>query len=152
MNGSPTLRRLCREALEEHGQIHFFLDQLKNALETLDTDSAEVEPLRRLAAQVESLRERLDEHFQGEEHDGLFQAILDALPDAQAEVHKLGTQHGRMVEVLEMARIHAQRGEPSEAGPLRTDLENFLEMMRKHERDEESLLKRALEEEKRSAR
>lgn len=152
MNGSPTLRRLCRETLEEHRQIHFFLDQLKNALESLDTDSGEVEPLRRLAAQVESLRERLEEHFQSEQHDGLFQAILEVLPDARNEVHRLGKQHDRMVEVLEMARIHAQRGEPCEAGPLRTDLKSFLEMMREHEQDEESLLRRALEEEKRSLR
>ena len=150
MNGSPTFERLSRETLEEHRQIHFFLDQLNSALAALDTASTEVEPLRRLAAQIESLRERLDEHFESEEHGGLFQAILDALPDAVSEVHQLGAQHDRMVEVLEMARIHAQRGEPCEAGPLRTDLQNFLQMMRNHEQAEEDLVERALEEEMRS--
>ncbi len=146
MTGSPTFQRLSRETLDEHKQIHFFLDQLKAALDALDVDSHDVEQLRRLAAQIESLREHLQEHFENEEKHGVYQAILDVMPDAGAEIHRFNTEHQRMIEILEMARIHAQRGEPCEVGPLKTDLGNFLDMMRRHERAEEALLQRAIAE------
>jgi hypothetical protein len=53
-----------------------------------------------------------------------------------------------MIEILEMARIHAQCGEVSEADALRVDLENFLVMFRNHERDEERLLEQAISRER----
>jgi len=141
---SPTSHQLARDALEEHQQIHFYLDQISNALKGLDADNADVEPMRRLAAQLEGLMERIKEHHQLEERGGLFRVILDALPEARVEVSRLVRQHERMVEILEMARIHAQNGEPSEAANLRTDLEQFLDMFREHELSEEHLLKEAI--------
>jgi hypothetical protein len=77
----------------------------------------------------------------------LFQAILDALPSRRVEIDRLRHQHNRMIEILEMARLHALRGEPSEADALRIDLEGFLETFRQHEREEEELLKLAIERE-----
>ena len=144
MRGSQTFQGLTQEALEEHQQIHFFLDQIDQALESLRDGLSDVEPMRRLAAQIESLRDRLKEHHQFEEHHGLFRAILEALPAARVEISRLVKQHGRMIEILEMARLHAQRGEVSEADGLRVDLENFLQMFRNHERTEEDLLRRAI--------
>jgi hypothetical protein len=150
MAGSPTFQRLSRETLDEHKQIHFFIDQLRSALDDLDPDSSDVEPLRRLAAQIESCREHLQEHFEREERGGVYQAILEIVPDAGAAIHGFTQQHHRMIEILQMARIHAERGEAVEAGPLKTDLQNFLDMMRQHELAEEALLARAIEEESRS--
>ncbi len=150
MTGQPTFQRLTRRTIEEHQQIDFFLTQLLTSLDSLDDDGTEIEPLRRLAAQIDSLRERLEEHFEREEHDGLFQAIVDLLPDAGPAIHRLGAQHDRMIEILQMARIHAERGEPCEIAALRADLKTFLDTMRDHERAEEVLLERAIEEESRS--
>jgi hypothetical protein len=150
MTGIPTFQRLSSRAIEEHQQIDFFLKQLMTSLESLDAESDDVEPLRRLAAQIDSFRERLEEHFQHEEEDGLFRAILDLLPDAGPVVDGLVSQHERMIEVLQMARIHAERGEPCEVADLRADLQKFLDTMRAHEKAEESLLERAVEEETRS--
>lgn len=144
MTRSPAFERLSQRTLEEHQHIHFHLEQLRQTLGQLDAAGDDVEPLRRLAAAVESFKERLQEHFDLEERGGVFQAILDALPDAGPAVHRLGAQHERMIEVLEMARIHAQRGEPCEAGPLKADLARFLDEVQLHERDEEALIRRAL--------
>ena len=150
MTGPQTFQRLSRRAVEEHQQIDFFLKQLLSSLHALDADSADVEPLRRLAAQIDGLRERLEEHFQHEEQDGLFQAILDLLPDTESVIDGLASQHEHMIEVLQMARIHAERGEPCEVSELQDDLQRFLETMRAHEKAEEALLERAVEEEARS--
>lgn len=151
MTEQPTILRLSRQVAEDHQQIDFFLGQIMGALHALDPDSRDVEPLRRLAAEIDSFRERLEEHFAREEREGLFQAVQDALPGATAAIHQLGSEHERLAGILQMARIHAQRGEPCEIGPLRADLDRFLEMIREHERKEEALLARALEEEARSA-
>jgi hypothetical protein len=147
MSGSQTFQRLSEQSLEEHQQIHFYLDQLLRAMKGLDPGSVGEEPLRRLAVQIESLRERIDEHFQAEEHGGLFQAVLDAYPGAHAEVRRLTVQHGRAIEVLEMARIRARRCDPGEVTSLQQEVDRFLKMMRQHEREEEALLRRALQEE-----
>ena len=92
----------------------------------------------------------LVEHHHAEEHDGLFQAILEVLPDSRAEVNRLVRQHEKMTDILELAKIHAQRGEPVEAEGLRVDMQKFLEMFRQHERDEDELLRRAHEREGKS--
>ena len=145
---SPTSQQLAQEALEEHQQIHFYLDQISNTLEGLRIEPSDVEPMRRLAAQIEGLKERLKEHHQLEECGGLFRGILETMPEARVEISRLVRQHEKMIEILEMARIHAQRGETSEADGLRVDLENFLVMFRNHERDEERLLEQAISHER----
>lgn len=145
MTESPTFQRISQETLEEHQQIHFYYDQLISFLDDLDEKTADVESLRQLAAQIASLRERLSEHFDSEQRGGLFQAVLEALPEAAAEVHRLGSEHDRMIEILEMAQIHAERGEPCEIGALRNDLREFLETMREHELAEDRMIKRVLQ-------
>jgi hypothetical protein len=144
----PTFQRLSRETLEQHGQIHFYLDQIAQSLGTLVPEMADVEPMRRLAAQIEGLKERLVEHYQAEEQGGLFHAVVELLPACRVEVDRLTSQHGKMIEILEMARLHAQHGDVSEAAELREDLDRFLGMFRRHERDEELLLAQAMEKDK----
>jgi hemerythrin-like domain-containing protein len=142
---SQTFQRLSQRSLEEHQQIHFYLDQLTRAMQTLG-DVSDVEPIRRLAAQIESLRERIDEHFHLEEQSGLFQAVLDVLPAADPEVRRLTGQHQRIVQLLEMARIRARGGDLGEVAALREELDRFLQAMRQHEREEEAMIRRALRE------
>jgi len=149
MSGSQTFQHITRQTIDEHRQIHFYLDQVSRTLKSIES-GAEAEPLRRLAAQIEGLKERLLEHHHAEEKGGLFQAILEAMPDCRVEVSRLTLQHDKMIEVLEMARIHAQCGGTTEAAALRTDLEGFLEMFRRHEQDEEQLLKLVMTREGRS--
>jgi hemerythrin len=142
--GSQTYQKLGEQALEEHEQIHFYLDQLVRTMGAFPAHPQDAEPFRRLAAQIESLRERIDEHFQHEEQGGLFQAVVDALPGADLEVRRLAAQHVRIVQLLEMARIRARRSTPAEIEPLRDELDRFLQSMRHHEREEDALLRRAL--------
>jgi hypothetical protein len=144
MGGSHTFERLTHEALEEHRLIHFYLDQLTASLAKLGEGISDVEPMRRLAAELQGLKERLEEHHEREEEGGLFHAILDALPARRVEVDRLANQHARMIEILEMARIHARRGTIDEADGLRIDLEEFLATFRRHEESEERLISQAI--------
>lgn len=144
MSGSQIFLKLSERAVEDHGVIHFHLDQLERALSDLDPATATHENLRTVAVRIDSFKERLSEHFGTEESGGLLQGIQDALPQAESDVRRLRAQHARLDEALERARAIARRGDPAEAPVLKTELDTFLALMREHERDEEALLKRAL--------
>ena len=145
MTGSQMFTKLSEKALEEHGLIHFHLDQLERALSDLDPGSALPETLRTVAVRIDSFKERLDEHFGTEEDGELLQGILDALPQTDSDVRRIRTQHARLGEALERARAIARRGDPAEAPALKEELDRFLAMMREHEREEDALVKRALQ-------
>jgi len=144
MSGSQIFSKLSERAVEDHGVIHFHLDQLERALSDLDPASATDETLRTVAVRIDSFKERLAEHFGTEEDGGLLQGIQDALPQAESDVRRLRAQHARLDEALEKARAISRRGDPAEVPVLKAELDRFLAMMREHERDEDALLKRAL--------
>ncbi len=150
MTGFQTLEQRTKNTLEEHRQIYFYLDQVEVTLNGLRDGLSDSEPMRRLAAQIEGLKERLVDHHQAEEQGGLFQAILEVMPERRVEISRLINEHEKMIEILEMARIYAQCGEVDEADALRVDLRNFLEMFRNHERSEDHLLQEAINRESES--
>jgi hemerythrin-like domain-containing protein len=133
-----------KETLEQHQQIGFFLERLEHSVAALDTEGGDVEQLRAMVAQIESFKDRLLEHHNHEE-SRVFQGIVDRFPEAEGQVLMLTAQHERMVEVLEMARIHAQHDDASGIAALRDDLHEFIRTIRQHERIEEALLQRALQ-------
>ena len=144
MNDSRTFERLTEQSLEEHGQIHFFLNQLRKALGEIVPGRSGLEPVSRVAAELEGLIERLREHFEREE-DGLFNALVDADETCAADVRRLTDQHERLMEILEMARIHAGRGEAADAALLKEDIEGFVAVLAAHESAEDTLFRRALD-------
>lgn len=150
MNGFQTLGQMSRDILEEHRQILFYLDQVELTLNTLREGNSGEEPMRRLAAQIEGLTERLVEHHKTEERGGLFQALIEIMPERRVEISRLINEHDKMIEVLEMARIHAHCGEAGEADQLSIDLNRFLEKFRNHERSEDHLLQEAINRESES--
>ncbi len=111
MTGFQTLEQRTQNTLEEHRQIHFYLDQVEVTLDELRGGRSDSEPMRRLAAQIEGLKERLVDHHKTEEQGGLFQAILEVMPERRVEISRLINEHKKMIDVLEMARIYAQRGD-----------------------------------------
>ena len=148
MNMPQTDAVISRESLEQHEQIHFFLDRLGEAVAELGTAGMDVELMRRLAAVIASLKEHLTEHIKVEE-SMLFQGIVDRLPEAENEILALSDQHPKILAILEMARIHALNGEPDGAAGLQADMEGYLGMIRDHEKAEGELLRQALKQESR---
>ena len=148
MSGSPAFQHLTAQNLEEHRQVHFYLDRLTQMLAEVDAGGPEA--AARLSAELGSLIERLTEHFAGEEQGGLYHGVIDLLPTHTGEVRRLSEQHARLLDTLEMARLHAQRCATAELPALRQDLASFLTVLRAHEEAEDELLRRALEVESRA--
>jgi hemerythrin-like domain-containing protein len=148
MNTPPADAAISRQSLEEHEQIHFFLDRLEEALAELDPDAPDGEALERLVAVIAGLKEQIVEHNRVEEAV-LFQAIVDRVPEVEDEVLALSEEHRKVLEILEMARIHARNSDPEEVAALRDDLTDYLGMIREHETREAELLRQALSRESR---
>ncbi|MBD3866950.1 MAG: hemerythrin domain-containing protein [Acidobacteria bacterium] len=148
MNTPPADTAISRQSLEEHEQIHFFLDRLEEALAELDPESGAGEALERLVAVIAGFKEQIVEHNRVEE-EVLFQAIVDRVPEAEDEILALSEEHRKVLEILEMARIHARNSDSEEVGFLRDDLTDYLGMIREHESREAELLRQALSRESR---
>ena len=144
MTGPQTFSKLSSESLDEHGLIHFHLDQLERASEQLGVGPADPEMVRTIAVRIDSFKERLDEHFATEEDGGLLQGVQDALPQAESDVKRIRAEHGRMREALERVRAIARRGDASDVSVLKTELARLIAMIREHEQEEDALVKRAL--------
>ncbi len=144
MSGSQTFPKLSQQTAEAHRQIHFHLDLLAKAVSDLDPATADAEDLLNLAARIDSFKERLEEHFREEESGGLYQGVLDQLPQAESDIMRLMAQHEKTLQALETVRILARRKGSTEAALLQSDLERIIDMMREHEEEEDSLVRRAL--------
>lgn len=145
MSGSRTFQPLTREALEEHEQILFHLDRLAGALDGLDADPVDAEILDEVAVRIDSLRERVDEHFRTEDGGGLFQALVDELPEVEETVHGFMEQHDRIAEALAAVAVRARRRDPGDGEGLRREIESVIDSLREHEAVETALFRRALE-------
>jgi len=53
MSEQQTFQKLTQATIDEHRQINFYLDQVSVTLDGLSDDDSDVEPMRRLAAQIE---------------------------------------------------------------------------------------------------
>lgn len=144
MNGPQTFPKLSDQSMEEHGLIHFYLDQLERAVKDLGAGPVDPDTMRMIAVRIDSFKERLEEHFASEEEGGLLQGVQDALPQAESDVRRIRTQHARMGEALDAVRAIARRGDPAGAQALRSELNKLVGMIREHEREEDALVKRAL--------
>src|SRR5262245_41746620 len=149
MTGSQTFPALTRRIVDEHHLIHFYLDQLDKSVEALGSQ-VEVETLRRLAAQIEGLTERLREHFASAEEGGMLRAVVQFFSPSRPDLDRFTRDHQGVLEDLEMSRVRAQYGQPMEAPVLQESLKGFLTRLRDHERREEALFTRALEREART--
>src|SRR5262245_9522637 len=116
MTGPQTFPKLSSESLEEHGHIHFHLDQLERAVEGLGAGTADPEMVRTIAVRIDSFKERLEEHFATEEDGGLLQGVQEALPQAESDVKRIRGQHIRMLEAIERVRTIARRSEERRVG------------------------------------
>ena len=144
MDGPQTYERISQATLERHRQIHFFLERLEEAVEALDESGADLEPLQRLPAVLDSLRERLEEHNHDEDDGGLLQSVVDAVPEVEDEVLRLTEEHDGLIQAVAIARMRAATATDGDVGPMRGELLDLIRRLRDHERAEEALIVRAL--------
>ena len=127
----------ARKTLAEHQALRALLDEIEKASADTRTAADEVKP------RLDTLREQLAAHFQGEEESGLFEQIMEVAPEQAHECQKLCDQHvGLLKQVDELRAAHAEaRATPSWGHDVRA----LLAALADHESRENEILTRALD-------
>lgn len=125
------------KVLAEHQALHTLLGEIERASADTRAAADEVKP------RLDTLRDQLAAHFEGEESGGLFEQIMEEAPEQAHECRKLCDQHSKLLERIDELRgAEAEvRVEPAWGQAVRALLEELAE----HEATENELLSRALD-------
>jgi hypothetical protein len=138
MTQSPPLDTPVRQTLAEHRELHVLLDQIEQASATPGSADPGT-----LVKRLDSLRERLAAHFDGEERGGLFEQIRELAPEQAHECAKLCDEHLSL-----LGRVDHLRTTPPEARATAAWVEGvrtLLSELAHHEASENELLTRVLD-------
>ena len=134
---NPPLETPASKVLAEHQALRALLDEIERA--SADTRSAadEVKP------RLDTLRDQLAAHFEGEESGGLFEQITEEAPEQVHECQKLCDQHAELLERIDELRTAdaEARAQPAWGESVRAVVEDLAE----HEATENELLSRVLD-------
>jgi hypothetical protein len=125
------------KVLAEHKALHALLGEIERASADTRAAADEVKP------RLDTLRDQLAAHFEGEESGGLFEQIMEEAPEQAHECQRLCDQHTRLLEridELREARAEA-RADPAWGQAVRA----MLEELAGHEAAENELLTRVLD-------
>jgi iron-sulfur cluster repair protein YtfE (RIC family) len=125
------------KTLAEHRALHVLLDEIERAAADTAAAADEVKP------RLDSLRERLAAHFEGEEQSGLFEQIMEEAPEQAHECEKLCNEHAGLLKQVDDLREAdaATRADPAWAQGVRS----LLNALADHEARENEILTRALD-------
>jgi iron-sulfur cluster repair protein YtfE (RIC family) len=136
MTQSPSQDTPAGKTLAEHNALHALLEEIERA-------SADPAAAAALSPRLETLREQLAAHFEGEETGGLFEQIQELAPEQAHECAKLCDEHLDLLRELDELRGKdaAARADPAWG----RDLRDLLARLDRHEARENELLTRVLD-------
>jgi iron-sulfur cluster repair protein YtfE (RIC family) len=136
MTQSPSQDTPAGKTLAEHNALHALLEEIERA-------SADPAAAAALSPRLETLREQLAAHFEGEETGGLFEQIQELAPEQAHECAKLCDEHLGLLEKVDELRAAdaTTRSEPGWGARVRAVLED----LSRHESRENELLIRVLD-------
>jgi len=122
--------------LAEHRALHALLGEIEEA--STGAGAAET-----LASRLDTLRDQLATHFDGEEQSGLFEQIQELAPEQAHECARLCDQHQDLLRQLDELRDASSETRASEAWTR--GLRELLVHLDDHESNENELLTRVLD-------
>ncbi|MGD8896273.1 MAG: hemerythrin domain-containing protein [Acidobacteriota bacterium] len=137
MAQSPSPDSPAAKTLAEHRALHALLEEIERASDDTRTAANEIKP------RLDTLRDQLAAHFEGEEEGGLFEQIMEEAPEQAHECQKLCDEHsGLLDKVDDLRSADAEtRANPGWGARVRA----FLEDLDRHESRENEILIRALD-------
>ena len=123
------------KTLAEHRALHALLEEIEA--------SASAGAAETLASRLETLRERLAAHFDGEEQSGLFDQIQELAPEQAHECAKLCDEHLGLLRQLD--ELRAADSEARASGAWTRGVRELLAHLAQHEATENELLTRVLD-------
>jgi iron-sulfur cluster repair protein YtfE (RIC family) len=137
MTQSPSHDTPAGKTLAEHRALHALLDQIQKASAPEEPNTAD------LVERLDTLRERLAAHFDGEERSGLFDQIQELAPEQAHECAKLCDEHLTLLQRVD----HLRTADPEvrSTPEWREGLRTMLSELAHHESAENELLNRVLD-------
>jgi hypothetical protein len=126
------------KTLAEHRALHALLAEIEK-----ETGEAAGSAADALVSHLDSLRDRLAAHFDGEERSGLFEQIRELAPEQAHECAKLCDEHLDLLRELDDLRSVEARAR--KAGTWRDGVRTLLARLADHESKENELLTRVLD-------
>jgi len=125
------------KTLAEHRALHALLEEIERASTDTAAAADEVRP------RLDTLREQLAAHFEGEEEGGLFEQIMEEAPEQAHECEKLCNEHAGLLERVDELRTAdaSTRADPAWGQDVRA----LLTALADHEARENEILTRALD-------
>jgi iron-sulfur cluster repair protein YtfE (RIC family) len=125
------------KTLAEHRALRALLDEIERASADTAAAADEVKP------RLDTLRERLAAHFEGEEKGGLFEQIMEEAPEQVHECEKLCNEHADLLKRVDQLRTAdaRTRADPAWGQSVRA----LLDALSDHEARENEILTRALD-------
>ena len=128
-------------------QIKHAHDELRKGLNRFRTKICEQQDRNGLLATTNLLKEELTAHFHLEEADGYLSDAVEQAPRMADKANTLLHQHPKLSQSLDQLLIAAEQGDgsPKWWAEFRTQADDFLDRLAKHEQAENMLVQRAFE-------
>ena len=134
---------VIEKVLEEHRTITRLLEQILGTF-AQKSGASRVNEWKDLRPKLADLHVHLKEHFRLEEEGGFLAPVLEVLPTASSSVDALMGEHRLLLEQVNtlLHRIDASTRENQLDASLVLQIQQFAEMLKKHERSEDSLIQK----------
>jgi len=137
---------IAKQLQQEHEAVLAIVNRLETLAEQAIRDEREPGWGDSVRDSLSSLHSHLKNHFAFEEFGGFMEEVLHALPSLSRQVERLRADHERMLADLGRVSSIAEECATATGPPPRElceEVHRFLEMLRRHENEENNLVQRA---------
>ena len=141
---STLIKNIAEQLQQEHQMIGAAAKELKDLVER-PVSPAQSDWLNSVRDSLLSLGSHLKTHFAFEEFGGFMEEVVGASPNASPQVERLKQDHQAILAESERLCRMARGGSPSsEISQLRKKILHLLELLNRHEHEENELVQRVL--------
>jgi len=141
---STLIKNIAEQLQQEHQMIGAAAKELKDLVER-PVSPAQSDWLNSVRDSLLSLGSHLKTHFAFEEFGGFIKEVVGASPNASPQVERLKQDHQAILAESERLCRMARGGSPSsEISQLRKKILHLLELLNRHEHEENELVQRVL--------
>ena len=141
---STLIKNIAEQLQQEHQMIGAAAKELKDLVER-PVSPAQSDWLNSVRDSLLSLGSHLKTHFAFEEFGGFIKEVVGASPNASPQVERLKQDHQTILAESERLCRMARGGSPSsEISQLRKKILHLLELLNRHEHEENELVQRVL--------
>lgn len=132
------------QLLEAHVRLQHLLGRLSDSVDKLQSGDATAYHADDVIAQLGSLHEYLQQHFEAEEQSGVHEQFVELMPEVQKTVSRLYLEHREALRSLEELREFRCNGSPDRIKSFGVQVGRLVNLLYEHEALEDELVTKTL--------